>query len=297
MHAAPPGTSSGHGADGGDRRSALQLLLRQAAAVKPLKRRRRGDEEAVHETRVALRRLRELLVCMVPLLPRRELRRVEARMRGALRMLGGVRDADVALRLCTQHIAAAACDAEREFFFGLFAAIEEERTAAQQRLDHARLRIRRIRGEVSDLARRLRGKGAPPREFFVRAVAAGRRSVLREARLASGPEDAEALHALRLRAKHLRYLLESRATTAAPGVVEVCTSLQRLLGDFHDLHLMRQRIERALSGPRPALDDASARKLLGRLDAELADLYARSRAVLADPRLTRIDPHPPQCPR
>jgi CHAD domain-containing protein len=260
-----------------------RLLLRHSAAVRPLKRRKRGEEEPVHEARVALRRLRELVVCLGPLLPRRETRRLDARMRRALALLGAVRDADVASTLCARLISEGHDSAQRDFLFRLIQEIEEERSEAQRRLDHARLRLRRIRAEVREVSRGLRGR--PAADPFVRALREARRALFREARAARGSEDARGLHAVRLRAKHLRYLVESGGTAPQPGVVEACIAIQRTLGEFNDLHLFDRRIARWVTAHGPAVDAAAAGEIRGRIHAQLADLHARARALLSDPRL------------
>jgi len=261
------------------------LLRRHAAAVRPLKRRRRGDERPVHVTRVALRRLLEWLAVLTPLLPRRELRRVETRIRRALRLLGAVRDGDVALTLCTRRITGATEGWQWDFLFRLVSEIEEERVHAQGRLDRARLRVRRIRNEARTLSRALRGCAAPDALFFATAAKSALRELVREAGVAGGPQDVEGLHAVRLRSKHLRYLLEGEVTPAHPGILELAIALQRVLGESHDLALFGRRIERALGGPDGGGDPDAAREWRISIDVELADLHARARALLADPRI------------
>jgi CHAD domain-containing protein len=71
------------------------------------------DPEAVHDMRVAMRRLRSALRVFGDCYPRKALRRLSKRTRRLGRRLGTVRDADVQLAVLRTALASAA-DAERD---------------------------------------------------------------------------------------------------------------------------------------------------------------------------------------
>ena len=262
-----------------------EVLRRLAEAVRPLKRRKRASEEAVHATRVTLRRLREFLLCAAPHVPPRQAGRIDVRLRRAIRRLGAVRDADVALGLCAGGPGLPIGPAEREVLFALIPGIESERAFAQERLDRARLRLRRIRDEAREIARGWRAGEGPDAGFLAGARVAAWKALRREARVAGGVDDPLGLHAVRLRAKHLRYVLEAGAGEAPPGWVELATELQRVLGEFHDLHLLLRRIDAALGAGLPGVTRRGADPLRARIGDRLETLHSRARTVLADPRL------------
>src|SRR6185436_4565115 len=76
----------------------LERLLRERAATL-LKRRDavqgKGDADAIHDLRVATRRLQEVLDLFEPVLPGRETKRVRKRARSIRHHFAEVRDADV----------------------------------------------------------------------------------------------------------------------------------------------------------------------------------------------------------
>jgi len=262
-------------------RAARRLLRERVAALRPLTRRHRTDERRVHQTRVALRRLREVLSSVSPMLPSGRLRDCDSRIRRALKRLGAVRDADAALGWCVAAIPQVTEAAERAVLFRLIAGLEEERARAQERLESARLRIRRIRAEVRALAGRVGATEETGARYFSRALAVGRARLLAEAGNAGGAEDRGGLHAVRLRAKHLRYVAEAYpGIRAAESVAETCAGLQEILGEFHDLDLLSARLGVMLPYLADPAERAGAMALRLRWRYRMGDLESRARGLL-----------------
>ncbi len=234
------------------------------------------DVEAVHRSRVASRRLREIL----PVLglegqrgrqaPARTLRR---RLRRLTSALGGVRELDVAL--------------------GILDALRQERPDLDVVISRARLAVERDRDECrGDMARQLEEIRAG--ELFdglERLVGeAGRSSpdvrvtLLRRrlARRADGLERAVAdagslfaidrLHEVRIAVKKLRYALESIHELGAAPTRRLATCLkdfQDLLGRLHDLDVVSGYVRRQRGAP------AARTAAIERIDREMRELHAQ----------------------
>jgi len=273
------------------------------------------DPEGVHDMRVATRRLRASLALFAPWLDAGAVGRVAPAVRRLTRALGRVRELDV-LRIRLAELASTASPQRALAIECVDARLARRRSRARARmmarfakvdLDRLEGRLRRL---TTQLARPLpfdgdaaagTGSGTtdgddgvepladPPIAALLAAVA---RDVLDEARDVSAPslpdevgsESAcEALHAVRIAAKKLRYTLEIVAPylgDGGTGVVRRLRAVQDRLGDFHDDVVLddtlRPEIDRALERARPLLA------------AELRALRAsRRRALLRDERAVR----------
>lgn len=215
-----------------------------------------GDTEALHDARVALRRLRSTLrAWRAPL--RGGVRRRHRRALGDLQEATGAgRDAEVGAawlreagaRLPRGHRTAAAWLAERL-----------ERQAQKGRREAREAFARALARTGPGLERGLRtypaavGEplGAPRAAFapdLAAALAAQAESLERALDLVAGPEDAAAAHAARIQGKRLRYLLEPLAEVL-PGAGPALTrlkALQDLLGGLQDLVALGARLDRAV---------------------------------------------------
>jgi triphosphatase len=203
------------------------------------------DPEALHDMRVAVRRLRAALRVFEPAFAVRACTRLRDELRWLGGQLGTVRDVDVQIghlkafgtsappahrgglepfrryleaeRVRRRRDLLAALDSER--YFALLRMLEEvSRGQAMARRDQAA-----AQAPIALVGRRALKKA------FRRLLRRGR-----QVRTAPTPED---LHALRIRAKRLRYLLEFlREVTGKPGrrLVKQLVRLQDLLGAYHD---------------------------------------------------------------
>ena len=238
-----------------------------------------GDAAAVHQARVATRRLREAL----PLVLRGARgRRIRRQVRRLTRALGPVRELDVALE--TLDALAAAGEAPRGAAARLTQAIRHERRGLHDVMcrELAHVDVEKLRRRALAAAR----KGASP--------AADARAARRAARLRSAIENAgslylpDRLHQVRIAVKKLRYSLElvrvlrrSRATAAVRRLQEA----QDLLGRLHDLEVLIARV-RAIqaSSQAPTLRLSSdLDRLVRRLETECRERhgqYMRTRRML-----------------
>jgi CHAD domain-containing protein len=221
-----------------------------------------ADQQALHDLRVALRRLRGMLQALAPLLgaplPEKQLRR----LRKAARLTGPARDAEVLL---------AWLQAARE---GLPAPYRGALDWLLERVEAARARaavkvadraLPRLERALPRLVRRLARpapRAAAPRPAAPQGSPAtlaaalvpllrARAAALREALLAvAGDEDVPAIHAARIQGKRLRYLLEPLRGLPEGGAEEAVVALkglQDVLGDWHDAHAARSALQAALN--------------------------------------------------
>jgi CHAD domain-containing protein len=209
-----------------------------------------ADPEAIHQARVATRRLRSDLKTLEPLLDRTWVGMVRDELRWAGELLGSVRDADVLI--------AGVADAGRRMRLdpsavaAIVTELEQDRRRSHGELVEA-LASRRYVGLVHDL---LSAAGAPPlaehvdgerraRRHVRRLVRRGWRRVTRAvARLGPDPSDA-ALHELRKRAKRARYGAELAAAALdedADRMAERLADLQDVLGELQDAVVADERL-------------------------------------------------------
>ena len=230
-----------------------------------------ADPEAIHDMRVAARRIRTALRVFRGAVPAGadELR---AEIKWAGTLLGDVRDLDVQRLPLVQVLEDLAAE-ERAVVHALDDVLAERRAAA-----HARLldgldspRFHRVRTEVVALGR---GPSALPDQVS-RPIAAVAPFMVRKPyrslrragkRLGSESPSAE-LHALRLKCKRARYALEFVSPLyddAADALIARLVRLQDLLGDLHDAEVATHRWNDFANGSHGALPEGSA-FVLGRL--------------------------------
>jgi len=223
------------------------------------------DGDAVHDLRVALRRTRTVLEVGRPVLGRFHADEVRRALREVMRASSALRDDEVLLELV-----------------GSVASGGVTHPDVQAWLDTRRRRERRLRSLLSKALRSgelERGRGLleallafrvdPKRDrritkFARRAVERARREVDR--RRGARPDDAEALHRLRIAYKRLRYTSETFAD-ALPGelsaLAQPAARFQGRLGDLHDVDVALGCVRRART-----LSDAARAELLTALARE-----------------------------
>ncbi|MDH5197979.1 MAG: CHAD domain-containing protein [Gemmatimonadota bacterium] len=220
------------------RRVAAGRIVEATVALERLKDRR--DREALHDFRVAVRRLRSLLRAYRRWLGRTAATKVRRRLRDLGSATNAGRDAEVQLAWLEAQRSALA-RGERT---GLNWLMRNLRATRRESYTGARRHMREDFARVSDMIEKrlaeLDETGPPFRETF--ALLLRQHSAELEARLTAirGPEDEENAHEARISAKRLRYLLEPVRTDAA-GVrplVAHLKDLQDLLGSLHDMHVL-----------------------------------------------------------
>jgi CHAD domain-containing protein len=250
-----------------DRSTPSELLIRQRlrALEKNLPAAAKGNAEALHQARVASRRMREALP-VVSSGPRG--RRLERQMRKIAQALGPVRDLDVALQILDEIDRAG--DASRSALARLRQAVSRERQMLQLQM-RRRLEdydLEKLRKRALSAARR--SSGAVPHRDPKRIARAQQRAARRAERLRAAIEAAagiylpDRLHEVRISAKKLRYALElvrELSASRATARLRTLKATQDLLGRMRDLEILIARTRGVQGAP-----GAPNLKLSGELD-------------------------------
>jgi CHAD domain-containing protein len=292
-----------------DTRLTSSLLQRQSRALKRhLPGAVKGDDRAVHQARVASRRLRESVPVLSAGLKGSKANKARRKIRRLTGALGMVRELDVALKVVDEL--AAGGDIPR-------AAIDELRahvlTERQQRREAMLERLDAV--DADKLSRRLTSvsNALSSAETDQWRHVLGKRLLKRAKRLAGSVDEAgnlyapERLHQVRIATKKLRYGLELAAgggvKSAAP-LVRRLKRVQETLGRLQDLQVLLHHVAVIQAGsnghrvPRSAFEtlahriEDESRRLHGRYVAAshpLIDLVAEVRSTVV-PALA----HPPR---
>ena len=208
-----------------------------------------GDSEAVHDLRVAIRRTRTLLEVGRDIFGRFRADEVRRALGDVQRATGALRDEEVLLELTPSLVL--------------------QRRDVQEWVEARKRRERRLRTSLRHILRTgqlhtalrlldalLAFRIKPSRDrrldkFARRALLQAEKEVARRGRDGSG--DALTLHRLRIAHKHLRYRAQTFADILPPHVVapivRTSTRLQSLLGDVHDVDVVKASVQRARSLP------------------------------------------------
>jgi CHAD domain-containing protein len=205
-----------------------------------------GDEDAVHDMRVAVRRIRSTLRTFRGLWDRAESEHVRAELDWLGGQLGSVRDRQV----MSARLADAVHAEPAELVLGPVAGRLAERFAADRRTALDELRAALGSDRYTGLLRRLDAlvEGAPARPVDDRWIARRARRALRRAdrrldrALAHGPDDV-ALHEARKAYKRARYAVELCEPTAGKPATKLVARLRELqdtLGAYQDSVVTRE---------------------------------------------------------
>ena len=292
---------------GADARTPLsQSLARRVEALAGhLEAALEGDERAIHQARVATRRLREIVPIVIDVDTGRGAR-LRRRLKRLTSALGPVRELDVALVLLASRAEgdkATAVEVLQEH-------LTERRRAAFEHLREAvdPGRARRLLVRLADLVEDLdlasrRGRGClPTRER--RRLARGVIDRARDLGIAVAEAGAilivDRVHAVRIATKRLRYALELTGELRLARTASLVSSLramQDVLGQLHDLDVLRAEAAQLRTGLPP--DSLVAEDLERLSDDFLADIRllharylrgARALAALTDRVRDRIAP-------
>ncbi len=230
------------------------------------------DDEALHDFRVAVRRLRSVLRAFRPSVDHEVTGKLRRRLRDLARDTNSARDTEVLLAWVrarrasltrTQRVGARWLEARLE---------AEMKDAYAHGLDTIRRRFpaldRTVRRRLGAAAQRPWGGSrtdATTCAMILQELIGDHVASLREALEAvAGPDDESGAHAARISAKRLRYLVElvqGELDGAAPAVVHL-KALQTLLGDLHDVQVaepaLRAASEAAAAEHALRLDDLAA---------------------------------------
>ncbi len=246
----------------------LALRLLDDAAAARVRLGRADDPEALHDFRVAIRRLRSALRAWREVLGNGVSPKALRRLRRLARATGKSRDLEVHLAWVAAQ-AAQVREYQRPGLVWLEERLRRRQRKAGERLGRAL--ERRYAPADARLRRRLPVYRATLDPRPLTAAGALAPLILRlagelEARLAlvqSIADEARA-HQVRIGAKRLRYLLEPFApeVDGAPAIVARLKALQEVLGQLHDAHVFAGELAASLEGA--ALEQAQrvSRELL-----------------------------------
>ncbi len=231
--------------------AAPALLLSKAEPLFALEEAARSgaDADAVHDMRVASRRLREVMRLLAPLYPPRPFGTWYKRVRRITRALGPVRDSDVFIEDFTRLGTHVGAEGKRAvaFMVGYRTGCREHELEVLN-AELARLDLAENRRSFEAFARRLAdpaSAGDPLAGFAYGAVAERAATVFGAQPVALVPENVTRQHELRIDYKRLRYAVEAFAPCydeSFDGLHETLTAFQDTLGDMHDMHVFLEML-------------------------------------------------------
>jgi CHAD domain-containing protein len=282
--------------------AAPALLRAKAKPLFELEAVARGgaDMDAVHDMRVASRRLREAMRLLEPLYPHKEFRAWYRSVRTITRALGPVRDSDVFIdafsRLGPQlgehgrgYVAFAVGYrmGQREHELELL-------NDALARLDLKESR-RSFKVLVGNLADSELG-GRTLAEFAHAEVAARAATVFGAQSEALREDNIAAQHALRIDYKRLRYAVEAFAPCYGDAFDEVhstLTAFQDTLGDLHDLHVFLDMVrspDRVAAALRAGVSPGGIAEVEAVLESRAHDTFVRFAQLAGEHHPERLLP-------
>lgn len=271
----------------------LQVLEELELAEAAARTLRSGtDPEALHDFRVALRRLRSLLRAFREELGRPASKKIRRELGALARATSSGRDAEVGLSWL-QDLGPPARPVERAGFEAVRAALARQLAAAIERVEQEvlpafqelaprlRRRLARLRLEL-DLTD---GTDFEPHRSYRSTLL--ERTLEQRVRLESSLDQIvdcsqeDEAHRTRIEAKRLRYLLEPAATHLPGGLIAVrnLRQLQDALGAFQDLNVLgRLLVEELARAESEQARQAASRVLAGVRPRELSSLPPHRRA-------------------
>ncbi len=239
-----------------------------------------ADHEAIHDLRVAARRLVATLRVWRDLVPARARRAAERGLRRLRRRIGGARELEVHVALLEEQLPAgggATGSVAAEVLERLRERLARRRRSAARRVSPRRLKrvLRRLGTAGAGLgAPQPGGPGALPGVLAVeRRLADQATAAVRSA--SEHPDDAS-LHGARVLVKKWRYTIECLDEVVPGAAGQAVRPLRRIqgdLGDAHDRAMLRELLERHARRAGSAGESDELRPLIERLDLE------RERAV------------------
>ncbi len=212
----------------------------------------RSDDDALHDVRVSLRRLRSVFQLYQPQLRKDVKKKLLKRLDRLARSSNPGRDSEAQIAWLGEQRGKVG-EREQPGFDWLMARAEAKREASYE---HIRRQFpKRYSAIVDRLCNRLKSDkirksdNAAFGQVASVAVRELRKTLAkRMGRLLAAPDDVR-IHKTRITAKKLRYLLEpfSEQSTAAADAIHSLRTLQGLLGELHDSAILHQELSEALS--------------------------------------------------
>jgi CHAD domain-containing protein len=215
------------------------------------------DPEAVHQARVATRRLRSTLRTFSSLLEPEWTDRLRDELKWLADLLGAVRDTDVLLGRFQEHLAALPA-ADAKIGPRLLAGLVSERDSARRRLlagmakdRYATLLDDLVAAAAAPLL--LPGADRPAAEVMPALVAKPWRKLRKAVKQAGDDPSDDELHQIRIRAKRARYAAEAVEPVIgrpAERFADATADLQEVLGDHHDAVVGEDWLRQAAASAR-----------------------------------------------
>ena len=202
-----------------------------------------ADIEGVHGMRVAIRRLRSAIRGFLPILPRKLLKHLNAKLKEIADDLGAVRDQDVAIVALQRAIEKADDTAVKE---GIESLIEDRRQMRREALERVKEqidlhRLQELRDEfyadLAEAAAKHDRKAVSVNDAGKLVILDALDDFLKLSPSLYKPFKVKNLHRLRIAAKRLRYALELFAPYSENEFsvsAEEVAAMQTALGDLHD---------------------------------------------------------------
>lgn len=207
---------------------------------------------AIHDLRVASRRLRAFGIVFAGILGARSHARLEKRLKRVAKIAGAVRDLDVQVQALGARARGAGSELTRACLEHLLEALDLERRRAASK---AEKRLRKVdldslssalASAAREVTRHLASTTAE-RRYAAEVLGALVESAAERVPPDDGAEHAERLHRLRISIKELRYALELFEPLLGSRyalLYERATAAQELLGTHHDLAVLGELLER-----------------------------------------------------
>ena len=236
-----------------------------------------SDSRALHDLRIAIRRVRSVLRAFWRPLRKTSVKRVDGDLKNLNRCLGPVRDLDVWIEFCEKQAVAGQFSNHR--LWPKFIAFQKElrtmhRATVRRHLrgsGFAALRARVDRFLEAELPAAGRAASAPLGPAARRAILKSLRRALKLGGLRHSrvPEE---LHDLRIELRRLRYFCGFFGDMLGPSVKKLSRRahrVERVLGEMRDADLALARVTR--EGPRPPRLLVAELRRLARADAAVVD--------------------------
>jgi CHAD domain-containing protein len=262
--------------------SDVMIRQRLLALTRTLPSASKGDVNAIHQARVATRRVRAALPIVTRGSRRRKLKKSFTRL---TRALGGVRELDVAI--LTLDELASDPSMPSEGLQQLRMVLQEQRqrlyTEMNGIVEHVDLdRLQRKTLAAAERAIEEDADQSDVKRLKSVTRKAGRRALALQAAIENAGNIylADRLHQVRIAVKKLRYAMEiarELSRSRASARIRLLKNVQDLLGRMHDLEVLITRI-RALQGSdrAPTLKvSADLDRLVRRLETECRQLHVR----------------------
>jgi len=266
--------------------SEMMIRQRLSALARTLPSASTGDVNAIHQARVATRRVRAALPIVTRGCRRRKLKKSFTRL---TRALGGVRELDVAILTLDELASDPSVPGEGLQLLRRILQEERQRFHAEMTGTVQHVDLERLQRKTLAAAERAFEDDSDQSDLkHLRSVVkrAGKRALALQAAIENAGNIylADRLHQVRIAVKKLRYVLEiarELSRSRASARIRMLKNAQDLLGRMHDFEVLITRI-RALQGSdrAPTLKvSADLDRLVRRLETECRQLHVRYMGV------------------